>query len=62
MVLETIASILLNKYLEKVFFGISSSNMQFSPLDGKFVLSNIGLQPALINNLNLPIDLRYSYV
>jgi hypothetical protein len=31
-------------------------------LQGKFVLSNIGLQPELIANLNWPIELRYSYV
>jgi hypothetical protein len=62
MVFESIAGIVLNKFLEKLFFGITSENIQFSLLDGKFVLSNIGLQPDLITNLNLPIELRYSYI
>jgi hypothetical protein len=41
---------------------MTSQNIKFSPLDGKFILSNIGIQPSLITNLNLPIELRYSYV
>lgn len=62
MVFESIAGIVLNKFLEKFFFGISSENIKFSLLDGKFTLSNIGIQPSLITNLNLPIELRYSYI
>lgn len=31
-------------------------------LAGRFIISNIGLQPALFAHLNLPIELAYSYV
>lgn len=62
MVFESIAGIVLNKFLEKIFFGITSDNIQFSLLDGKFVLSNIGLQPDLITHLNLPVEIGYSYI
>jgi vacuolar protein sorting-associated protein 13A/C len=62
MVLESVAEIVLSRLLDKVFYGISKKNIQVELLDGKFVLSNIGLQPSLLAELNLPIELKYSYV
>lgn len=52
----------MSKFLDKFFYGINEKNIQFGLLDGKFVLSNIGLQPSLLMSLNLPIELKYSYV
>jgi hypothetical protein len=62
MVIEAIVEIVLSKFLDKFFYGINRKNIEVGLLDGKFILSNIGLQPSLILNLNLPIDLQYSYV
>lgn len=62
MVLEGVAEIVLSRLLDKVFYGISKQNIQVAILDGKFVLSNIGLQPSLLAELNLPVELKYSYV
>ncbi len=55
MVFESIGEIVLDKFLEKIFFGFSEQNIQFSLLDEKFVLSIIGIQPSIITNLSLPI-------
>ena len=49
------AEIVLSRLLDKVFYGISKQNIQVALLDGKFVLSNIGLQPSLLAELNLPV-------
>lgn len=53
---------MLSRLLDKVFYGISKQNIQVALLDGKFVLSNIGLQPSLLAELNLPVELKFSYV
>jgi hypothetical protein len=48
MVFESVAEMVLSKLLDKVFYGINKKNIQVALLDGKFVLSNIGLQPSLL--------------
>jgi len=45
----------LSKFLDKVFYGINKNNIQMSLLDGRFVISNIGLNKSLVTQLNLPI-------
>jgi len=55
MVFESVASIILSRFLDKFFYGINKKNIQLGILDGKLLLSNIGLQPNLLMSLNLPI-------
>jgi vacuolar protein sorting-associated protein 13A/C len=43
-----VAEIVLSRLLDKIFYGITKQNIQVAILQGKFVLSNIGLQPSLL--------------
>jgi len=42
--LASIVEILLSKYLHKIFYGIEKKNIDVALFDGKFTISNIGLQ------------------
>ena len=52
----------MSKYFEEIFFGINRKNIHTKLLEGKLVIENIGLQPEFFSKLNLPIELRASFV
>lgn len=62
MVVESILEGILSKFLDKMFYGITRSNIKAEVLKGRFVISNIGLRDTFFLASNMPYDLRHSYV
>ena len=52
----------LSKYFEEIFYGINHKNIHTKLLDGKLTIENIGLQAEFVSKLNLPIELKASFV
>lgn len=60
MVLTSTIAGILNRFLGEYVSGISSENMDVSLWNGKITLNNIAIKPEAIDQLDIPLTLKYS--
>lgn len=62
MVLESVVSALLSKYLGDYVDGLSTDNLSLGIFSGEVVLENLALKRSALAGLNLPITVKAGYL
>ena len=62
MVLESVVSALLSKYLGDYVDGLSTDNLSLGIFSGEVVLENLALKRSALAGLHLPVTVKAGYL